>query len=124
MDLFAAELDRLADFSDNRRYWGHAFSLVCRAESLLMDHVLIAGRVIQGKMVREDQPLYPPRATREALANAQELEWGYNPIDPASYGALRTSTRPGGAILVVLVLAGGLAWLRRCSLACRRIIRA
>lgn len=36
----------------------------------MMDHVPIAGRVIPGKMIREDQPWYPPRATREALANA------------------------------------------------------
>ena len=62
--------DRLADFVDNRQYWGHAFSLLRRAESFLMDHVPIAGRVIPGKMVREDQPGYPPRATREALGNA------------------------------------------------------
>ena len=61
---------RLADFADNRQYWGHAFSLLRRAESFLMDHVPIAGRVVPGKMVREDQPWYPPRATREAIANA------------------------------------------------------
>ncbi len=62
--------DRLADFADNRQYWGHAFALLRRAESFLMDHVPIAGRVIPGKMIREDKPWYPPRATREALANA------------------------------------------------------
>jgi ATP-dependent DNA helicase RecG len=62
--------NRLADFADNRQYWGHAFALLRRAESFLMDHVPIAGRVVPGKMVREDQPWYPPRATREALANA------------------------------------------------------
>jgi len=62
--------DRLADFADNRQYWGHAFALLRRAESFLMDHVPIAGRVIPGKMIREDIPWYPPRATREALANA------------------------------------------------------
>jgi ATP-dependent DNA helicase RecG len=62
--------DRLADFADNRQYWGHAFSLLRRAESFLMDHVSIAGRVLPGKMVREDQPWYPPRTTREAVANA------------------------------------------------------
>jgi len=62
--------DRLADFADNRQYWGHAFTLLRRAESFLLDHVPIAGRVVPGKMVREDQPWYPPRATREALANA------------------------------------------------------
>jgi ATP-dependent DNA helicase RecG len=63
-------VNRLADFSDNRQYWGHAFSLLRRAETFLMDHVPIAGRVVPGKMIREDQPLYPPRATREATANA------------------------------------------------------
>jgi ATP-dependent DNA helicase RecG len=62
--------DRLTDFADNRQYWGHAFALLRRAESFLMDHVPIAGRIIPGKMIREDKPWYPPRATREALANA------------------------------------------------------
>jgi ATP-dependent DNA helicase RecG len=62
--------NRFADFADNRQYWGHAFALLRRAESFLMDHVPIAGRVVPGKMIREDQPWYPPRATREALANA------------------------------------------------------
>ena len=62
--------DRLADFADNRQYWGHAFALLRRAKSSLMDHVPIAGRVVPGKMIREDQPWYLPRATREALANA------------------------------------------------------
>jgi len=62
--------NRLADFADNRQYWGHTFVLQRRAESFLMDHVPIAGRVVPGKMIREDQPWYPPRATREALTNA------------------------------------------------------
>ncbi|MBW1774945.1 MAG: putative DNA binding domain-containing protein, partial [Deltaproteobacteria bacterium] len=48
--------NRLADFADNRQYWGHAFALLRRAESFLMDHVPIAGRVVPGKMIREDQP--------------------------------------------------------------------
>ncbi len=63
-------IDRLADFSDNRQYWGHAFSLLDRAQRFLMDHVPIAGRVTSDNWIREDRPLYPPRATREALANA------------------------------------------------------
>jgi len=79
--------DRLADFADNRQYWGHAFSLLRRAESFLMDHVPIAGRVISGKMVREDQPWYPPRATREAIANAI---------------CHRDYTIPGGAVAVAM----------------------
>lgn len=80
-------VNRLADFSDNRQYWGHAFSLLRRAQSFLMDHVPIAGRVVSGKMIREDQPLYPPRATREAFANAL---------------CHRDYTVPGGAVAVAM----------------------
>jgi ATP-dependent DNA helicase RecG len=62
--------DRLSDFADNRQYWGHAFDLLRRAEAFLMDHVPIPGRVPPDRMVREDRPWYPPRTTREAMANA------------------------------------------------------
>lgn len=79
--------DRLADFSDNRQYWGHAFSLLRRAESFLLDHVPIAGRVVPGKIVREDQPWYPPRAMREAPANAL---------------CYRDYAIPGGAVAVAM----------------------
>ncbi len=79
--------NRLADFADNRQYWDHAFALLRRAESFLMDHVPIAGRVVPGKMIREDQPWYPPRATREALANAI---------------CHRDYTLPGGAVAVAM----------------------
>jgi ATP-dependent DNA helicase RecG len=62
-------LDRLAPFEDNRRYWGHAFRLLRRAESFLMDHTPIASRVLP-QMEREDLPAYLPAVTREGLANA------------------------------------------------------
>ena len=62
--------DRLADFLDNRAYWGHAFALLRRGESFLRDHIPIAGRVLPEKMIREDYPMYPSRALREAIANS------------------------------------------------------
>lgn len=36
----------------------------------LLGHMPIAGKVIPGRMVREDRPMYPPLGVREALANA------------------------------------------------------
>jgi ATP-dependent DNA helicase RecG len=63
-------ITKVADFADNRQYWGNAFDLLRRAESFLLDHVPIAGKVVPEQFRRIDQPWYPPRATREALANA------------------------------------------------------
>jgi len=80
-------INRLADFTDNRQYWGNAFSLLRRAESFLLDHMPIAGRVVSGKMQREDRPLYPPLALREAIANAL---------------CHRDYTIPGGAVSVAM----------------------
>jgi len=62
--------NRLSEFTDNRQFWGNIFTLLDKAEIFLKDHVPIAGRIVSGKMRREDRPAYPPRATREALANA------------------------------------------------------
>jgi ATP-dependent DNA helicase RecG len=63
-------IDRLAEFDDNRQYWGHAFSLLQRAEFFVRDHMPVSGKVLPGRMKRVDWPLYHPRAIREALANA------------------------------------------------------
>jgi len=63
-------VDRLADFDDNRQYWGNAFKLLQYAGSFLMDHVPIPGKVIPGKLIREDRPWYPARATREGVSNS------------------------------------------------------
>lgn len=58
------------EFIDNRQYYGNAFSLLMRADRFLRDHLPIAGRVVPNLFEREDDPLYPPAALREALANA------------------------------------------------------
>lgn len=47
----------------------------------------ISGRVVPGKMIREDYPLYPPLATREALANSI---------------CHRDYTTPGGAVAIAM----------------------
>jgi ATP-dependent DNA helicase RecG len=58
------------EFLDNKQVVGNAFSLLRRAERFLLDSLPIAGRVIPGVFERHDDPLYPPAALREALANA------------------------------------------------------
>ena len=58
------------EFLDNRQFHGNAFSLLRAAERFLRDSLPIAGRIEAGRMERIDEPLVPPLATREALANA------------------------------------------------------
>ena len=61
--------DRM-EFSDNRQFNGNAFTLLTNAERFLRETLPIAGRFEQDRIERIDEPLYPPLATREALANA------------------------------------------------------
>ena len=61
--------DRM-EFLDNRQFNGNAFTLLANAERFLRDTLPIAGRFEQDRFDRIDEPLYPPLATREALANA------------------------------------------------------
>ena len=61
--------DRM-EFLDNRQFNGNAFTLLSNAERFLRDTLPIAGRFEQDRFERIDEPLYPPLATREALANA------------------------------------------------------
>lgn len=79
--------NRLGGFMDNRDFWGNAFDLLRRGESFLMYHVPISGRVVPGKMIREDYPLYPPFATREIIANCL---------------CHRDYTSPGGAVAIAM----------------------
>lgn len=58
------------EFLDNRQFNGNAFELLLKAERFLRENLPIAGRVQPGLFERVDDPLYPPVALREALANA------------------------------------------------------
>lgn len=58
------------EFLDNRQEVGNAFDLLIRAQRFLRDHLPIAGRIVPTLFERIDDPLYPPAALREALANA------------------------------------------------------
>lgn len=58
------------EFLDNRQYHGHAFALLASANSFLRENLPIAGRIVPGLFERVDEPIYPPEALREALANA------------------------------------------------------
>ncbi|MEW6220290.1 MAG: ATP-binding protein [Thermodesulfobacteriota bacterium] len=58
------------EFLDNRQFHGNAFALMRRAERFLIESLPIAGRIVPGQMEREDTPLLPVEALREALANA------------------------------------------------------
>ena len=59
-----------SEFTDNRQFLGHVFSLLRHAEAFFDLHLPIASRIVSGKMRREDRPLYPVEALREALVNA------------------------------------------------------
>jgi len=58
------------EFLDNRKEFGNAFSLLIKAQRFFRDHLPIAGRIEPGVFERVDEPLFPPDALREALANA------------------------------------------------------
>jgi ATP-dependent DNA helicase RecG len=58
------------EFIDNRQEVGNVFDLLIRAQRFLRDHLPVAGRVVPNLFERIDDPLYPPVALREALANA------------------------------------------------------
>jgi ATP-dependent DNA helicase RecG len=59
-----------SEFLDNRHFNGHALDLLIKAERFLRENLPIAGRVVPNLFARTDDPLYPPEALREVLANA------------------------------------------------------
>ncbi|MCZ0943554.1 MAG: putative DNA binding domain-containing protein [Gammaproteobacteria bacterium] len=58
------------EFLDNRQFYGNAFTLFSAAQRFLRETLPIAGRIEKDRPERIDEPLYPPLATREAIANA------------------------------------------------------
>ncbi|MBI3821258.1 MAG: putative DNA binding domain-containing protein [Planctomycetes bacterium] len=58
------------EFLDNRQDIGNTFDLFQRAQRFFRDHLPVAGRIVPGVFERIDEPLYPPDALREAIANA------------------------------------------------------
>ena len=59
-----------SQFVDQRQLEGHAFTLLDEAMLFLRRHLPVAGRVVPGLFEREDEPLFPLEALREALVNA------------------------------------------------------
>jgi len=59
-----------SEFLDQRQIEGNAFTLLEEAMLFLRRHLPVAGRVIPGLFEREDEPLFPLEALREALVNA------------------------------------------------------
>jgi len=59
-----------SEFLDQRQIEGHAFHLLEDAMLFLRRHLPVAGRIVPGLFEREDEPLFPLEALREALVNA------------------------------------------------------
>ena len=59
-----------SEFLDQRQIEGHAFTLLDEAMLFLRRHLPVAGRIVPGLFEREDEPLFPLEALREALVNA------------------------------------------------------
>ncbi len=57
-------------FLDQKQMHGNAFTLLEEAMLFLQRHLPIAGKIIPGILEREDEPLFPLEALREALVNA------------------------------------------------------
>lgn len=58
------------EFLDQNQLHGHAFNLLREADLFIRRHLPVAGRIQPGLFDREDQPIFPPLALREALVNA------------------------------------------------------
>jgi ATP-dependent DNA helicase RecG len=59
-----------SEFLDNRQEPANAFDMLLHGQRFLRDHLPVASRILPNVFERIDDPLYPPEALREALANA------------------------------------------------------
>jgi len=87
------------EFIDNQRVHGNIFRLLTSAERFMREHLPIAGRIIPNLFAREDDPLYPPAALREALANAfchRDYSIGGGSVAVAIYDDRLEITSSGG----------------------------
>ena len=58
------------EFMDQKNVRGPAFKLLEEAEVFCQRHLPLPGKIVPGKLQREDRPLIPPDAMREILVNA------------------------------------------------------
>jgi ATP-dependent DNA helicase RecG len=58
------------EFMDQKNMRGPAFKLLEEAEVFCQRHLPLPGKIVPGKLQREDRPLIPPDAMREILVNA------------------------------------------------------
>ena len=90
---------RTDEFIDNRQFRGNAFVLLSSAERFFLEHLPIAGRIEPDRFQRVDEPLYPPAALREALANAichRDYTIGGGSVAAAIYDDRLEVTSSGG----------------------------
>lgn len=58
------------EFLDQNQLSGHAFAMLREADGFLRRHLPVRGRFESGVLARQDEPIFPPLALREALVNA------------------------------------------------------
>jgi len=63
-------LDETKPMLDFKTIGGDAITLLKKAESFIYDHIPMSAWIENGKLQRQEKWLFPPKAIREALANA------------------------------------------------------
>jgi ATP-dependent DNA helicase RecG len=77
-----------SEFIDSKQFHGNAFRQLQHAQQFLLQHLPIAGRVVPGVIERQDDPVFPLLALREAIANAichRDYELGGGSVAIAIY---------------------------------------